>query len=82
MKKIFEHKVSKIAGNIIMIMTLIAAALGPCICESITDIYEWYGIAIALVACVITLDIAICDKKAVLEKKPDQYVKGTVNLNW
>lgn len=83
MKNILDRKISKIAGIIIMVITLIMSGITPCICENLIEFMQLFGLTLALAIGIMALDVAIHDeKKAYLDKQPDQYVSGSVNLNW
>ena len=80
MKEIFEHKVSKIAGVIIMIITIINAGIAPIIVSNLIEFIELFGLTLIIAGCIVVSDAAIMNEKTV--KKSDKYVSGTVTLNW
>lgn len=80
--KHLEHKISKIAGNIIMAITLIGAFMAPIVCGGIIELVELFGLTLGLALAIAEIDIAIADRKESNKKTDVAYVKGVVNLNW
>lgn len=80
MKEIFEHKVSKIAGIIIMIITIINAGIAPVIVSNIIEFIEFFGLTLIIAGCIVAVDASIANNKTM--KKPSKCITGTVTLNW
>lgn len=83
MKKHLEHKISKIAGNIIMVITLIGAGMAPIVCGGIIEFMELFGLTLMVNLIIAEIDIAIADRKEGKKNEgTPRYIEGTVNLNW
>ena len=80
MKEIMAHKVSKIAGIIIMIITIINAGIAPIIVSNLIEFMELFGLTLIIAGCIVVFDAGIANEKTL--KKSEQYVTGTVTLNW
>ena len=80
MKEIFEHKVSKIAGTIIMIITIINAGIAPIIVSNLVEFIEFFGLTLIIAGCIVVVDASITNDKTL--KKQSKCITGTVTLNW
>ena len=82
MKEILNRKISKVGGNIIMVISIIMAGLAPIICQNVIEVIEMFILTIGVGVEIGLVDIAIQEEMKTHKKNEDQYVSGTVNLNW